>query len=196
MKRSFKIVILFLLAIWYAGPAIALEALRRDAVVSVITGDWNDDGNEDAAIISAPGDGGTDYGVSVYLKDRPDGRLRQAFERLEFLWGADTIAGQEPALQVVPNGSFMIITKNDSIGRNRWRQKLTIAYRDSAFFVAGFTYEHFDTLNLKERGPDTCDLNLFSGKGFVNEGSIAFPGKKISLSEWADDTGLNLCDFE
>ncbi|WP_421702355.1 hypothetical protein [Aliiroseovarius sp.] len=76
--------------------------------------------------------------------------------------------GQEPELAVTPHGSLQVISMNEAIGRNRWHETLTIAYRRGVFVVAGYTYDWYDTLNLNDQG--TCDMNFLSGKTFVDIG--------------------------
>ncbi len=57
---------------------------------------------------------------------------------------------------------------NESIGRDRWHQTLTVAWRGNAFVLAGYTYEWYDTLNVSENGK--CDANLLNGKGEMSWG--------------------------
>lgn len=98
--------------------------------------------------------------------------------------------GQRPELALAPNGSVRLSSMNEAIGRNRWRQTLTIAYRDGAYRVAGYTYDWYDTLNLEDRG--SCDLNLLTGRGFLTVGEG--PARDIRsdfgarpVTEWSFD---------
>jgi hypothetical protein len=59
---------------------------------------------------------------------------------------------------------------NESIGRDRWRQTLTVAWRDDTFVLAGFTYSWYDTLDPEKSG--TCDVNLLTGKGERTKGTF------------------------
>lgn len=98
--------------------------------------------------------------------------------------------GQEPALSLAPNGSVLLASMNESVGRIRWRLTLTIAYRRGAYRVAGYTYDWYDTLETGNNG--ICDLNLLNGKGTLQiDGgpvrSIRTTLKALPITEWADD---------
>ncbi len=71
--------------------------------------------------------------------------------------------GQKPELSVTAHGSLQVHSMNDSIGRNRWHQTLTLAWRNKAFVMAGYTYDSYDTLDLDLS--IGCDVNLLNGKG-------------------------------
>jgi len=82
---------------------------------------------------------------------------------------------------------------NESIGRDRWRQTLTIAWRDGAFMLAGFTCSWHDTPDLANSG--TCDVNLLNGKGELEKGPEENPTKTtlrtdmraVPIADWAGD---------
>ena len=98
--------------------------------------------------------------------------------------------GQIPSLSLAPNGSVKVHSQNDSIGRYRWSQVLTIAYRQGQYRVAGFTYSWRDTLNLPDNG--TCDLNLLSGRGVVTidngpQRNISTSMAARPITQWSDD---------
>lgn len=98
--------------------------------------------------------------------------------------------GQEPSLQLAPNGSVRLISMNDSIGRNRWELILTLAYRNDSYRVAGMTYRWRDTLNLADYG--TCDVNLLTGRGILTiangpEQAVSFPKGGVALTKWDHD---------
>ena len=107
--------------------------------------------------------------------------------------------GQEPTLALAPNGSLLVISMNESIGRNRWRQTLTIAYRKNAYRVAGFTYEWYDTLDPEDYG--SCDLNLLSGSGNLQIADrplkrVRTNQRAISVAQWKDDHPIpKVCGF-
>ena len=118
------------------------------------------------------GDGINDRAELVALERGDDATLR-LWKNGAFALEAPAIAwvggiGQEPALTVTPHGSLQVTSMNEAIGRNRWHETLTIAYRGGQFVVAGYTYDWYDTLNLMDQG--SCDMNLLSGNAFVDIG--------------------------
>ncbi|MBB1248103.1 hypothetical protein [Rhizobium sp. G21] len=103
----------------------------------------------------------------------------------------------------MPNGSLAVHTRNDAIGRNRWSQTLTLAYRNKALLVAGFSYEWRDTLEPDNAG--RCDINILTGKGFretyPNEGDpvkspVAIQARPTPFSTWSDDETISACNPE
>lgn len=100
--------------------------------------------------------------------------------------------GQQPELSLAPNGSVRLTSMNESIGRDRWRITLTIAYRDGAHRVAGYTYGWYDTLDPEANG--TCDLNLLTGRGSLSKDggagrAIRTMMKPLPVTEWTMDIG-------
>ena len=102
--------------------------------------------------------------------------------------------GQLPELGLADNGSVQLTSMNEGIGRDRWALTLTIAYRDDAYRVAGYTYRWRDTIELANNG--VCDVNLLTGQGEVSlDGgpkklfSQSLPA--LAVTDWTDMT-INL----
>lgn len=68
--------------------------------------------------------------------------------------------GMAPALEQAENGSLRLTSQQTGIGRFPWQQTLTIAHRDGAFILAGFSYGSYDRM-AGHRG--SCDVNLLTG---------------------------------
>ena len=76
------------------------------------------------------------------------------------------MAGTYPDLVVTAQGSLQALSRNESVGRHRWRETVTIAWRGGRFVVAGFTHQSRDTL---EPGLSRhCDANLLTGRGVLD----------------------------
>ncbi len=101
------------------------------------------------------------------------------------------MSGQEPWLEVKANRSLQLISENDSIGRNRWRQTLTIAFRNDKFMVAGYTFAYRDSLDPDASG--VCDVNLLSGKGFNKGKPFRTELSAMSVDSWTIDTKPKEC---
>ncbi|PZR43857.1 MAG: hypothetical protein DI537_61780, partial [Stutzerimonas stutzeri] len=158
-------------------------------------GDWNKDGVADLVLVATPGDNsGEDNGLYVYIAKPEENRLTLALTLPNTIWGNLAMYGQEPELAALANGSFTLTTKNDSVGRDRWRQSLTIAYRNFDFIVAGYTFSSYDTLN-PDAGSE-CDLNVLTGKGKARGQPIAGRAQFVLLKDWQDDVGRSICGLD
>ena len=175
-------------------PAVAAAAdFPADRIVAAASGDWNRDGAMDLAIIARPAeDSGDDNGLYVYLADATASRLELVLSLPNSVWGGLTLYGQEPELAALSNGSFTLSTKNDAVGRDRWRQTLTIAYRNTDFIVAGYTFSGYDTLGPDSAGRE-CDLNVLTGKGKMNGRPVAGKPSFALLRTWKDSDGQTAC---
>jgi len=175
-----------------AAAAQAAEAIDPQRIVSAATGDWDKDGSSDLAmLVSAPEGSDEDHAVYVYLDDGDTARLKLKTVAPNKIWGDMIVAGRAPSIEALPNGSILITSHNDSIGRDRWEQKLTVAYRNFDFVVAGYTYSSYDTLDLDNT--TDCDFNVLTGKGKLNDKSVATKGEIVLLKDWSDDRGQSVC---
>ena len=179
-----------------ALPAIAAaEEFPADRIIAMASGDWNKDGTPDLAVVATPGDGSDeDNGVYVYLAKPEENRLTLALAAPNSVWGNLTMYGQEPELTALANGSFTITTKNDAVRRDRWRQSLTVAYRNFDFIVAGYTYSSYDTLNPD--GGAECDLNVLTGKGKTSSGPVSGQAQFVLLKDWKDGIARSICGLD
>jgi len=169
-----------------------------DPVVAVVTGDWNRDGARDAAMILEPGSDEGDNSLKIYLSEGPGSRLQLKVHADNFVYGSSVMAGQTPGLQELANGSLAVKSQNASIGRNRWSKRLTIAWRDRRFVVAGFTFDEFDTLGEPDADGEVkmqeCDLNLIEGKGEIRGERRSFAPVVKTVTEWDDEIGHTICN--
>ena len=143
-----------LIALVLAASPAAAEGFQTE-----LSADFTGDGIADHALLVAESRGG-----DATLRLTYNGGEVLIIPELTWVGGI----GQEPELAVTAHGSLQVISMNEAIGRNRWRETLTIAWRGGQFIVAGYTYDWYDTLNLMDQG--TCDMNLLSGKAFIDIG--------------------------
>jgi hypothetical protein len=182
-----------------AGAALA-DPIDTSNIVAAVTGDFNKDGTPDLALLVR---GEDDMDLRFFLRDKDGMYLKEAGVALNKVWGnaqPGGVVGQEPELKAMPNGSIQVITHNDAIGRDRWSQTLTIAYRNTDFIVAGFTYTYYDTLDPDSNGD--CDLNVLTGKGIANmpdgkggtrKVAVSTTPQFIAFKDWPDDGGMKVC---
>lgn len=97
------------------------------------------------------------------------------------------MAGFTPRLEIAANGSLLVQSANEGLGRGRWNATLTVAWRDGAYRVVGYTLSWYDTLEPENFG--TCDLNLLTGKGFLKLGdgpetAIRTTTRALPVTDW------------
>jgi hypothetical protein len=181
-------------------PAVPLAAdFPAERIVAMASGDWDKDGTQDLAIIATPEDeSGDDNGLYIYLSKAPENRMTVALSLPNSVWGRFTLYGQEPVLTALPNGSLTLETRNESIGRDRWRQVLTIAYRNFDFIVAGYTYSSYDTVAEEgvENSTHACDLNILTGKGESDGRRVSAQPQFVLLKDWKDEIGRGICGLD
>ncbi len=158
-----------------AGPALGQE------VLGVVKSDLDSSGAPEVFTLLDTGNGTAD----LQIDDTAMGTVFAA----DIAWVGGV--GQMPSIALAENGSVQVMSMNDSVGRDRWTLILTIAYRNDAFRVAGYTYSWYDTLDLANHG--VCDVNLLTGRGEV---SLSGGPKKrftqslpaIPVSDWTEMT--------
>jgi hypothetical protein len=101
--------------------------------------------------------------------------------------------GQDPSIEALPGGSIAVHSQNSGIGRNRWEQTLTIAYRNDQFVIAGYTHDYHDTIDLNDSG--TCDYNVLTGKVTHDGKAAKVDARTITVAEWTDDVGNKACGY-
>ncbi|RJT36369.1 hypothetical protein D3227_19940 [Mesorhizobium waimense] len=198
--------ILFGLALLLSTSAMA-EPIESQKIITAATGDFNRDGVTDLVMIveTQPSD---PMDVHFFLGDKEHNYLKPAGVVREQVFGewngydrpgyenSDT----EPELTVLPNGSMKFYLPAMPQGSERTNQTLTIAWREGAFIVAGFTYEHDDA--LKDNAKSSCDYNVLTGKGKSSKQqpdgktvrkTVSVDGAVIPFAEWNTGTGFSAC---
>jgi hypothetical protein len=179
-----------------AGSSFLPPALAQDAAIAVdphkllslTSSDWNDDSRPDRAMLvqNADDDAAADLLISLSARDGSPVLVRAP--RIAWVGG---MWGQEPSLELAANGSLIVVSENETIGRERWRMALTLAYRGGAFVVGGFTWASRDSLE-----PDNashCDINLFNGRGIRDDKPIASAMRALPVQEWDLDVFPEEC---
>ncbi|MQB43446.1 hypothetical protein DXT94_16105 [Rhizobium sp. ICMP 5592] len=191
------LVVAALISLSATATVAAETAIAPGRIVDAAIGDWNKDGKPDLALLVAPApDDQADnpIGIYIYLRDDEHSLLRLAAAAPNKVPGStepDGIFGQEPSIKALPNGSIAVTSQNDAIGRDRWEQTLTLAFRNNAFVVAGYTYDYRDTLNPD--GGYSCDYNVLTGKATKGGKNLKTEGKTIKIEDWKDDFGQKGC---
>ncbi len=158
--------------LFYLFPTLAMAetpSVGDSQVLGFVATDLTGDGLTDRAELSVTEEGG-EADLNIWVRTA-DGQLDLRTTAKSVIWVGP--GGQGPEITVSPNGSLLIHSVNDSIGRERWQQTLTVAWRNDTFVLAGFTYYWHDTLDPENSG--TCDVNLLTGKGERTRGTFLRP---------------------
>jgi len=189
MRKSVLLAALRLAALLAAGPSLADEAIDPGRIAAVTTGDFDKDGDIDLAMIVRPPQarGADDNGIYVYLSDPSEGRMVLRSAAPNIVPNSFIYAGESVAIASLQSGSILVTAKNDTPGQRHYEIRLTIAYRNLDFVVAGYS--------LKENVPNPldCEINMLTGKGTVNGKPITGATGAILLTQWSDDVGRQAC---
>jgi hypothetical protein len=172
--------------------AETLEQIPLHSAIDVLNIDLNDDGWVDRVILYDLED---DAGVSFYLRETENNRLVHKATLADTVWSG-VMAGTTPSLELNSAGSVLVKSENSAIGRNRWEQIITIAYRNNALRVVGYTYNWYDTLNLEDNGQ--CDINYLSGKARYQKAEnpekwFGLVGSAQPINAWYVDGISQIC---
>jgi len=161
-------------------------------VLAQVSADLNGDGVADRAVLLHDPDG-DDVDLAIYLSASGKTPSQPSLYKTAFGW-TGAMAGTEPEISVNKSGSLVVVFQNDAVGRDRWRQQFTIAFRGGALVVAGYDYQARDT--LRPSGGGSCDLNFLADRGTRNGKSLKLAGGPTRLSDWTDTSAPAACSFE
>lgn len=192
MKTAVKYLCCWLLVVWTGAFAqgddtnnmqsnIQADVFAVNLIWDVIHADWNEDGRFDKALLTINPEDSSQVDLYLYTSDDDD--LRLSVYVPDIVWRGEMF-GTQPALEMNARGSLLIHAQNDAIGRNRWRETITVAYRDGAFVVAGYTYSSRDTLDLDSTM--SCDVNLLTGQGVLHGEIFKLLPERVSFAEFRD----------
>lgn len=139
-----------------ALPAHA-QPLEPGAYLAALTGDWNADGNPDLVLLLQDDDA-----TATLVIHHGDGRQMEPVLTVPGVAFAGPMWGQTPGLEGRSDTSFVITSEQSAVGRSPWEQQVTLAWRNGAWMVAGYTYSFYDRLDLSHHG--RCDVNLLNGR--------------------------------
>ncbi|WP_424992333.1 hypothetical protein [Oceaniradius stylonematis] len=169
-----------------------------DRIVSVATGDLDADGARDAALLVAPDPDGTDDHALIILRGTgfDEGAMEPWLSFPDAAWGGGgMMVGNRPSVDFAASGSLLLKSGNEAIGRNRWNQTVTLAWRDETLLIAGFTHSFYDTLDPDANGG--CDINVLTGKGIVREETtetaVSLSPQRLTLEQWLAQGSPSLC---
>lgn len=125
-------------------------------LLAALSGDWNGNDQTDLVVLLDTGEGAAD----LLLYERSGDRLNPLLHVANVAF-AGPMGGQTPWLEARTETSFVIRSEQIGIGRSPWEQAVTVAYRDGAYVVAGYTHSFYDRMDPERGG--RCDVNLLSG---------------------------------
>ena len=171
-----------IMAISLGGAAQASDDLISPAaVLAAVSHDWNNDGLQDRAVLV---EGTEDADLYLSLSIPGTFERRVAAIGRNIAWRGE-MAGTRPNLALSDSGSLLVQSMNESIGRTRWVETLTITFRDGSFVVAGYTRVERDTVIPENRFD--CDVNLLTGKGIFNDAPFGTSQPLLPVERWHTD---------
>ncbi|PVB60916.1 hypothetical protein [Labrenzia sp. 011] len=169
-----------------SGAALAQDAMiAAQSVAGSATVPVDGDINRFRAVLAE-----TEEGADLFIYTDAGNGWEQTVHARDIVWRGGSY-GQEPWLEATEHGSLKLYSENSAIGRDRWEQVLTIAYRGGRFVIAGYTYSHYDTLDPDNSGQ--CDVNLLTGKGILDGKSFRTSLKTPAVGDWTMDMGPPEC---
>lgn len=178
-----------------ATPALAEPPIAPERIVDAVTGDWNKDGLQDLAMLVGPDDSGDMISIYVYIRQADHSLLKLVTVAKDKIWGSvapEGMFGQEPSIAALPNGSISVKSQNSGVGRDHWEQTLTLAYRNTDFIVAGYTYSHYDTLDPENNG--SCDYNVLTGSAKKDDKPVKVGPKFVPIQDWDEEKDRGPCE--
>lgn len=186
--------ILAISAIGCTGAGLArAEPPHFENVLSAVTLDFTGKGEQDRAVLVQNKDEGADLYLYLLKYGPASESALAAAEIKKGVAFSGSMWGQLPSLDVNGKGSLLIKSGNQSIGRDRWTQTLTVLYRNMEFLIGGIAYTARDTLDPK--GGGSCDLNLLTGKGLRNGKPVDVTVGPVRLADWSDEKLPSECHF-
>ncbi|MGF1447083.1 MAG: hypothetical protein ACFBRM_12915 [Pikeienuella sp.] len=161
------------------GAAEAPRMVEAGRVLAVVEGNWRNAGPERAVLVL----GREAADLYIYGAAPGFGGSSLLAEARGIAWTGGMF-GTRPSLDLAASGSLQVISQNTAIGRHRWRRVLTIAHRDGAYRIAGFTYEAYDTLD--PAGEVACDVNLLTGRGVRNGIGFRTRASALPVADWSE----------
>ena len=178
--------LLMLAASAFAQTDISGDTFAARHVWDVVNADWNEDGRFDKALLVINPDDSSQADLYLYLSSEK-GLLLDTYAPAVAWQGA--MFGTQPSLDINPRGSLLIHSQNDAIGRNRWNETITVAYRAGEFVIAGYTYNSRDTLDLDNT--TSCDINFLTGQWLRDgEAQPSFAPAGVSFDDYYEQTQL------
>jgi len=176
-----------LLILAFAGllPAHAAadeKQIALERISAVVTADWNDDGGFDRALLVESSEDTVD--LLIYLSTGGNFTPMKLHTRASGIAWRGLMWGQQPELALSDKGSMLLHAMNEAIGRHRWTETRTIAFKDGAFIVAGYTYSYRDTIG--EYRDIHCDVNLLTGSGVRNGKAFRAVQRATPVAKWTD----------
>ena len=173
-SRGLFLAALLAIATARAGSdAVPPEAVLG-GVLSVVAGDWNGDGEVDRAVLWQPLPDEPAADLYVFLSG--DGPLVVR----GVAWSgrmSGTAAALEPA-----EGGFAVASGNQAVGRDRWLERLQVAWLDGALRVVAYAYTTHDAL---ARTPDfACRVDFRQAAGWRNGERFAVQPGAPRLDRW------------
>ena len=170
------------------NTCLCLTSHSSDLALRSIETDWDKDGHVDIAQLIRESPESDYLSLDLIISGQLN-NIDDSVRLSNFVWEGE-IPGTMSWLGLNRSGSLVVHSGNASIGRERWSQKIVIAYRKNKIIVAGFYFESTDTLNGRN---STCDVNLLTGQGYKNSTPFSVGVKILPATQWDEEMISELC---
>lgn len=161
-------------------------AIAPERVLAVVTLDLTGDGGMDRALLLQPDEQSeaTDAELLIVFADPvpPAVPPLQRFNAEGLAW-IGGLWGTQPELEVINGNSLVVVSQNEAIGRNRFRQRITLAYRDGKLVVVA--YEHMTRDTLDPDAVTQCAVDFLGGAGTRDGKPFTVPPEPPDLAAWS-----------
>lgn len=137
----------------------------------------------------------------IYIEDpKKPGVMNKVTDNSNFVW-TGTLAGSEPNLEFSRKNTFVIVSGNDSSGRQTWQERVTAQYAASTgkVEVIGYDYSSYDKLQIDDGY--TCSFDLLTGT--AKAATVNKAGSKprkvspikspVDLNQWTESSRPKDC---
>ncbi len=143
---------------------------QKDKILSSLTLDLDGDSYPDVAYLTLA-DNATQEELDLWIKLSSQDQYYKISALAENMLTG--LSGLSNDLEVNSAGSLKVVSYNDSVGRSRWTETVTLAFRNKSLKLAGYTFTEADTVDSSY---SSCDVNVLSlqGKFESQDGNVVF----------------------
>jgi hypothetical protein len=158
--------------------AAAVPEAEWKRVMATLTLDLDGDGAADRVVLVEPSDSDPSIAELLVWVSSSTNASKPLHDR-SLAVSLGTWGGL-PELRADRAGEFTVVAQNDAIGRDRWRQMVTLSIQREALAVLRYEFSQRDT--LAPNSESRCVLDFAAGTGVLAGKGIAIPHGQVPLN--------------